>query len=202
MDLMVDHMSELDEREQDEMEQTMITWAACRMNIIRVCDSIFTQDSSYPLMKLVNMSEVLVQTSPTPLTTALAIAGDFARLSEYNPAEKAAWMEAKEQFTDTAHKLINDVESDHIAYLLLTQQNELGDSPIKVALATKNEEFIANPTVSRVRTLLLLVSSSLQADINRRKWCCIFNPFGFCSWHMHSTGYQHCVERARFSQDD
>ncbi len=180
MDLMVDHMSELDEREQDEMEQTMITWAACRMNIIRVCDSIFTQDSSYPLMKLVNMSEILVQTSPTPLTTALAIAGDFARLSEYNPAEKAAWMEAKEQFTDTAHKLINDVESDHIAYLLLTQQNELGDSPIKVALATKNEEFIANPTFTKVRTPLLLVSPSAQTDTNsRRKWFCIFNPLAF-----------------------
>eukprot|EP01006_Ploeotia_vitrea_P037380 TRINITY_DN66125_c3_g1_i1.p1 TRINITY_DN66125_c3_g1~~TRINITY_DN66125_c3_g1_i1.p1 ORF type:complete len:920 (+),score=537.65 TRINITY_DN66125_c3_g1_i1:235-2994(+) len=134
----------------------ILGFVAMRMNTIRALKLLKTyiKQMDFKPDDLESVSKCIVSGSDMPMTTALEVAEMFQGLAETSVISHEEYAEIQETFTKTAISLLNDIESDHLAAIMLEQADSLGNSPISVALRSNNIHFVGNGRVTRIMNTL------------------------------------------------
>lgn len=92
----------------------------------------------------------VVNTSDSPVTTSVQVAGIFKSLSKKFLTDRNLYLVEFDFFTRTALNLLDDITSDEIVSLFLESRNNHHQSIISEAITSENGIFLGNPRISRI----------------------------------------------------
>eukprot|EP01083_Nonionella_stella_P277422 943108_1 len=100
--------------------------------------------------QLFKVCEEMVNRTNFGVAAALRMAEYFRKLSKTDTLQETAWHATSIEFEHRAHALINDIDSDHLLYILLTiplYDTSESMSILSLALEEKRHRFLNNDRI-------------------------------------------------------
>ena len=93
------------------------------------------------------LGQALVEFSPFPMTTCLKLASFYKDISGVLLSKEEEFLEMSERYTDCALTILKELESDHLACMMLHVPTDFGSraTAIRTAINTENKRFVKNP---------------------------------------------------------
>jgi len=123
--------------------------------LLRGEDESWPSLQSYKPETLDKLAQMIVEGSRFPIADCLKVADFFAHKAEIHVADAEGYEEKQEKYTQAALDLLERIESDHGASMLLETCSDgaaplEGKSVLDVAIETDNVNFIAHSRIMRI----------------------------------------------------
>ena len=102
--------------------------------------------------RLQAVGNILVDNSAFPIQTCLQFAKLVKRL-QHRFVIVPEFQEISHRFGLMAEILLDGIESDVVASIVLTQKDETGESAMDIAVRTQNQIFLAHPRIGRIQNV-------------------------------------------------
>jgi hypothetical protein len=127
------------------------------------------QENWNNIQDLEEVCQSLISGSSLPLTMALMVSNLCRRLALKYVSLEDQYLELRDKFTRIAIAMVNDVETDFLAMLILEKPDALGRTALQIALKSKNSLFTSSERVASVLDRIWHSSRFMVRD-DDRKW--------------------------------